>query len=230
MTSSAFALLHEDERLWAIAKPAGMVVNRPDTRQHPSVLDALPVGARLVHRLDRDTTGVLIVAKSRAVATELSAAFAERRVEKQYWAVVTLPRFGANPLASARWVEAPIGRDPRRPQARAVRSDGQPARTQFLPRAILGPVAWVEARPETGRTHQLRVHLSHLGCPILGDGLYGGGTTVCLDDATPFEVSSMMLHARRISFRLQGQSYAIEAPAPDAMRRLGTLGLSADLR
>jgi len=172
-----------------IDKPAGLPLDpgRPRPGQaggqppKPSLADWLPLlqlGRRHppqpVHRLDTDTAGCLVLGRTRPSLGALGALFADRRAEKTYWAVVT-----GIPGAAAGTLDAPLRKTSTAAQGwrMEVHPGGQPARTAWR---VLGtappgqpPMAWLELRPATGRTHQLRVHCAHLGCPILGDPLYG---------------------------------------------------------
>ncbi|MCS6970013.1 MAG: RluA family pseudouridine synthase [Planctomycetota bacterium] len=182
------SVLHEDEHLLVVDKPAGMVVHPAIGHTRGTLVNALLwrwPDARsggeawrpgLVHRLDAETSGVICVARSAEALAFLQAAFAERRVRKQYLALCA-----GRPRADVLRCEAPIGRDPRDFRKRAVRRLGEgearEAETLFLVRARGDGYSVVEARPRTGRTHQIRVHLAHLGHPVLADPLYGRSRT-----------------------------------------------------
>lgn len=162
------SLLFEDDELLVVDKPAGWAVNVSETSDRMSIAEHFADrDARVVHRLDLGTTGVLVLAKGPDVARALSAAFAARTVDKRYWAVVE-----GDGLSGV--FDAPIGRDRRRPRARAVTRSGQAAETRVQTLGASGGLALVEAELITGRTHQIRVHVSHAGQPLLGDTLYGG--------------------------------------------------------
>lgn len=200
-------VLYEDAELIVLDKAPGDHLNETETSARPALVERIP-GAFVVHRLDRDTSGVVALAKSAVVAERLSAAFRERRVGKSYLAVVEgSPEDGE--------LTDPIGLDKRRPRARRVRADGQRAHTTLRVLGRRGPLALVEAVPHTGRTHQIRVHVAHHGWPILGDRLYGGPMVVRLDDAV-LEVPRTLLHARRLE--LPGWP-PFEAPVPDDLAR-----------
>lgn len=167
-------ILFEDEAWLVVSKPSGVAVSATETSAAETVEEHFSDrDARVVHRLDRGTTGVLVLGKGTAAAAELSRAFADRRVEKRYEALVE----GQPPDG---WVKAALGPDKRRPRAQRVHPSGKAAETELKTLATRDGLAWVEARPRTGRTHQIRVHLAHLGAPILGDVLYGGPTAVRL--------------------------------------------------
>ncbi|GIW12968.1 MAG: putative RNA pseudouridine synthase [Tepidiforma sp.] len=175
-------VLYEDEYLAAIDKPAGLAVHGAPGDAGPSVagwwLVRLGDSARefdaerpgIVHRLDKDTSGIMLLAKTPAAQAALSRAFEERRVKKTYVAVVDgVP---AQPRAV---IEAPIDRDPRDRTRMAVTARGRPARTEYAVVASDGRRSVLEVRPETGRTHQIRVHLAAIGTPVSHDAVYGTG-------------------------------------------------------
>lgn len=205
-------ILHRDDDLLALDKPAGLAVQGgPGVRRHlDRMLDALRLGAperpRLVHRLDRDTTGVLLLARNREAARHCTRAFREGGVEKTYWALVRgrpRPSSGTVDLALAK---AGAGGDRR---AVAV-PQGRSARTAYRTLAAAGGVAWVEFRPSTGRTHQIRAHAAALGCPVLGDARYG--------DAEE-RGGPLQLHAREIALAApDGLTVRIVAPLSETMR------------
>lgn len=206
--------LHEDDELIVFDKPSGLAVH-PGTRTSGD-LDTLLAkcvdgdGERplLVHRLDKDTSGLLIAAKRRAGAKRLGAAFAARDVEKVYLAIVRgvpEPRAGRITVALKK-VATPKG-------GRMVAADGDPdGLTAVTAYEVLevrdgATAALVALRPETGRQHQLRAHADHIGHPILGDRLYGS--------ANP--APRLLLHAHRLAFRdAEGRPRSFEAPVPEA--------------
>ena len=168
---------YEDEHLFVIDKPAGLVVHpgagNPDGTlvnallYRDPALAALP-RAGIVHRLDKDTSGVMVVARTLQAQTALVAQLAERDVHRQYLAVVS----GA--LVSGGTADAAIDRHPRDRLRMTVREDGRDAVTHFRLRERFHAHTLLECRLETGRTHQIRVHMQHLKHPIVGDSLYGG--------------------------------------------------------
>jgi 23S rRNA pseudouridine955/2504/2580 synthase len=143
-----------------------------------------------VHRLDRDTSGLLIVAKTAAAAAKLTEAFRRQRVGKLYWALVV-----GRPPETQGWIDQPLAKQPGRGGERVAASEaGVPARTLYRVVARAGKVAtWLALKPLTGRTHQLRAHAALLGTPIVGDGKYGGAKAH--PDGAP---KGLMLHAREI--------------------------------
>ncbi|GEJ59466.1 RluA family pseudouridine synthase [Anaeromyxobacter diazotrophicus] len=205
-------LLYADEHLVAVDKPP-FVPAQPtlttDRGALPELVASL-VGApvTVVHRLDRETSGVTVLARTRAAAAALSEAFRTGQPEKTYLALAA--RAPAPPDGR---LEAPLGPDPARPGRRAVLAAGEPAATRYRTlRAGPSGAALVECRPETGRTHQIRVHLAHLGAPLLGDPRYGGPRRV-LETSVP----RVLLHARRLLLPhpATGAPLAFEAPLPE---------------
>jgi 23S rRNA pseudouridine1911/1915/1917 synthase len=204
-------LLFADEAVAVVDKPSGVAAQPTLTtdRGHLPELVAALTGAAaiLVHRLDRETSGVTILARTAGAARTLADAFRDGTPEKTYLALCARA-----PEPPDGRIDAPLGKDPRHPGRRAVLPDGQEAATRYRTLAVgPGGAALVEARPETGRTHQIRVHLAHLGAPLLGDSRYGGPRMVG-DVAVP----RVMLHALRleVGHPVTGQRMAFEAPVP----------------
>jgi 23S rRNA pseudouridine1911/1915/1917 synthase len=207
-------LVYADQDLVAVDKPAG-VPSQPTLTSDQGTLPELVAGllgapVTLVHRLDRETSGVTVLARSAAAAASLAEAFRTGTPEKTYLALCA--RAPAPPDGR---IDAPLGRDPARAGLRRVDRGGDPAATRY--RTLRqGPLAaLVEARPETGRTHQIRVHLAHLGAPLLGDPRYGGPRRV-----GEIAVPRVMLHARRLELDhpATGARLVLEAPVPDDFR------------
>ena len=196
-----FEILYEDEDLAVIYKPAGIVVHPApghldDTLVHGLLLKLRSlsgVGGELrpgiVHRLDKDTSGVMLVAKNDFAHKKLTQDFKERRVEKEYLAIV----YGRLTQKEGT-LDFPIGRHPVQRKKMAVVKEGRQALTKYKVLKLFKKATLVLAKPLTGRTHQLRVHFSHIGHPILGDPIYGG-----LKPDVP-RPERLMLHAYRISF------------------------------
>jgi 23S rRNA pseudouridine1911/1915/1917 synthase len=198
----ALDVIYQDQDLAAINKPPGMVAHPTATLRTGTVVNALlgrmplskeglqdPSDAAyrpgIVHRLDKDTSGVMVVAKNEAAHRHLSNSFKKRFAEKEYVAIVV----GA--VQDGVTVDAPIGRHPVRRQSMTVGGENaKSATTRFRVIAELAGFSLVKARPVTGRTHQIRVHLAHLGAPILGDALYGRESGA---------ISRQALHAYRLS-------------------------------
>ncbi len=207
----ALRIVHEDETLIVIDKPAGLVVhpgagNRAGTLQnallhHAPELAAVP-RAGIVHRLDKDTTGLLVVAKTIPAQTDLVRQLAARTVKREYAALV------AGDLARSGTVDAPIGRHPTRRTTMAVVATGRPARTHYDVVERFGIVTLLACRLETGRTHQIRVHLASLGHPLVGDPAYGKRSAI--------RFGRQALHAARLTLvhPLTGALCTWESPLP----------------
>ncbi len=227
-------IVHEDRDLFAINKPPGLVVhpgagNRAHTLQNALLaLDprlALVPRAGLVHRLDRATSGLLVVARTVEAHARLVAALAAREIERRYLAIC------AGVMTGGRTIDEPIGRHRTLRTRMAVRSDGRPAVTHVRVVRRFRAHTFVEAELETGRTHQIRVHLAHVGYPILGDPVYGGRRRIP-PAAGPalLEALGVMqrqaLHAARLQLMhpRTGRVMRWEAPLPADMQRvLGAL-------
>ncbi|HZD25986.1 MAG TPA: RluA family pseudouridine synthase, partial [Alphaproteobacteria bacterium] len=215
------AVLHRDDAVLAINKPAGLAVQGGSgtSRHLDAMLDALRFGARerprLVHRLDKDTSGVLLLGRTARAAAALARAFQARGCEKLYWAIVCglpLPRRGR--------IDAPLAKQGGRGGERVQIDDeeGRRAVTDYaVIDAALKQAAWLALRPLTGRTHQLRAHCLVLGTPILGDGKYGGRAAFI----PGLELDRQLhLHARAIAIaHPNGGILRVEAPLPPHFRR-----------
>jgi 23S rRNA pseudouridine1911/1915/1917 synthase len=204
-------LVYADQELVAVDKPAGVPSQPTLTSDQGTLPDLVArlLGApvTLVHRLDRDTSGVTVLARSAAAAAALAEAFRTGTPEKTYLALCA-----RSPAPPDGRIDAPLGKDPARAGLRRVDRGGDAAATRY--RTLRhGPLAaLVEARPETGRTHQIRVHLAHLGAPLLGDPRYGGPRRV-----GEVAIPRVMLHARRleIDHPTTGARLVLEAPVPE---------------
>jgi 23S rRNA pseudouridine1911/1915/1917 synthase len=206
------SVVYEDEAVLVLDKPAGLVVHPAPGHPAGTLVNAVLAHAPgvemngthrpgIVHRLDKDTSGLIVVAKTDAARLDLVGQFADRRVLKEYLALV----LGYPPATAT--IDAPIGRDPRRRQRMAVAPGGRPAQTDVTTIETLHGCALVRARPHTGRTHQIRVHLAALGHPIVGDAVYGpGGALVVAQgpNRPPRRLTAprQFLHAARLGFRL----------------------------
>jgi 23S rRNA pseudouridine1911/1915/1917 synthase len=216
--AAPLTVLYQDERLIAVNKQAGVHVNETETSEVRSLVEHL--GAFAVHRLDRDTTGVVVLAKDAEAAELLSLEFRERRVEKLYLAVTAgAPEEGI--------IDRPLGPDPKRPRARTIRDDGKPATTKIRVLATSGDAALVTAEPYTGRTHQIRVHLRSAGTPIAGDLTYGGPAALRIGGAV-VRPERMLLHARSLKLSFSGRVLCFEAPLPEDFQALAEHGLAFD--
>ena len=229
-------VLHEDADLIVVNKPAGMSTHPGAGHDTGTLVNALlahcgdslsGIGDALrpgiVHRLDRDTTGVLVAAKSELAHQSLSKQFHDHTASRRYHALA----WGAVPALTIR---ARIARDPRERKRFAVTEDesaGRHATTHVTPLEPLGTATLIECRLETGRTHQIRVHLSHEGFPLVGDALYGGARVPAavkqggLRDAAA-RAGRQMLHARLLGFEHPRTHEHLEltAPLPPDMERL----------
>jgi 23S rRNA pseudouridine1911/1915/1917 synthase len=212
------AIVFEDDDVIVVDKPAALVVHPGAGGPIPTLVAGLlahdpaiaqvgdPERPGIVHRLDKGTSGLLVVARSARAYEDLVAQLAGRTVGREYLAVVE------GHLANDRGVvEAPIGRSRRRPTMQAVTADGRPARTRYtVERRADEPIAAsvVQCRLDTGRTHQIRVHLSAIGHPVVGDDRYGAEHVGLI--ARP------ALHARRLSFEhpATGETMSFESPLP----------------
>ncbi len=208
-------VIHREDDVIVLNKPPGLAVQGGTgvSRHLDAMLDALQFDAaerpRLVHRLDRDTSGVLVLARNAFAATKLADAFRGRDAQKTYWAlVVGVPKTQSGRISSEIAKRGAPGRE----RMEDADGDGKRAITDYAVIEVAGKeVAWLELHPRTGRTHQLRVHCKTLGTPILGDGKYGGAGAFI--DGLP-EGRTLHLHAR-----------ALEIPHP----RGGMLRVRADL-
>lgn len=206
-------IVYQDEWLAVVDKPAGLLVHPAPGQPGPTLVDALagllgggadPARPGIVHRLDRDTSGLLVVARSDEAHTALSRAIAEREVRREYEALVE-----GCPSSRAGTIDAPLGRDHRSPE-RVVVGGRRPrsAVTHFEVRERVGRDALLDVRLETGRTHQIRAHLAAIGHPICGDPTYGRSGRHGLE--------RQYLHARRLSFAhpADGRPISLESPLP----------------
>ena len=213
-------VIYEDDEVLAFNKPSGLAVQggTKTTRHVDRLLSAWGEGTerpRLVHRLDRDTSGVLLLGKTPAAAARLSGAFAKRRAEKTYWALVV-----GKPLPMEGIIELPLmkaGIGDREMVLPAPPKDprAETAETEYVTISRAGPrAAWLALRPHTGRTHQLRAHMKAIGHPILGDPKYGDEASAALSQGL-----KLQLHARRIELpHPSGGRLVVEAPLSPEMK------------
>jgi 23S rRNA pseudouridine1911/1915/1917 synthase len=212
-------IAYEDAEIIVVDKPAGLVVHPgagvPDRTlmngllAHAPQLGAVP-RAGIVHRLDKDTSGLLVVAKTVEAQANLAQQLAERSVRRVYLALVQ----GDPPASGA--IDAPVGRDSRARTRMAVTHRGKPARTRYRVLERYGRAALVECRLETGRTHQIRVHFQHIRHPLVGDTVYRRGTRHGIT------FPRQALHATELSLKhpKTGEVMTWRAPVPRDMKRL----------
>jgi 23S rRNA pseudouridine1911/1915/1917 synthase len=214
-------IIFENEDLLVIDKPAGMVVHPAAGHRTGTLVGAVLAHSPevngvgeierpgIVHRLDKDTSGLILVAKNAATQRHLQQSFALRHTEKTYLALVA----GRPPTPEGR-IETPIGRDPSHRQRMAVvpPSRGREAVTLYHTRERFPESTLLEVHPLTGRTHQIRVHLAFIGCPVVGDSVYGKRAS----SAGP-SAARQMLHAWRLRIALPGEDEPreFEAPLPE---------------
>jgi 23S rRNA pseudouridine1911/1915/1917 synthase len=209
-------IAYQDEHLLVIDKGPGLVVHparghREDTLAQllaPLIAGGEPERAGIVHRLDRDTSGLLVVSRSQEAHRLLQAALAERLIEREYLALVE-----GRPPARTGTIEAPIGRDPRVRTRMAV--DGlspREARTHFTLERALAGTSLLRLRLDTGRTHQIRVHLQAIGHPVCGDPEYGTPGMLGLD--------RQFLHATRLAFQhpMTGEPIEVRSSLPEDLQ------------
>lgn len=218
---------YEDADLAVVAKPAGLVVHAGAGVRGPTLVDALraagmplapadtPERPGIVHRLDRGTSGLLVVAKSARAREGLIASFQRREVGREYWALVE-----GVPDPPRATIDAPLARSKANRTRFAVDPAGRPAVTHYDVVAVHGPAAELSVRLETGRTHQVRVHLAAVGHPVLGDRTYGAsalGARAGLDRPA--------LHAARLTLDhpVTGERVAVAEPLPDELRAARTM-------
>lgn len=216
-------VVYEDQDVIVINKPRGMVVHPAAGHWSGTLVNALlwhcqdlsgingQLRPGIVHRLDRDTTGLLMVAKNDQSHQELARQIKERSVNRRYLALVH-----GNIVEPAGMVDAPIGRDPWDRQRMAVNPrNGKPALTRYTVRKRYGDFTLVECKLETGRTHQIRVHMAFLGHPVAGDPKYGPRKAA-------FDLQGQLLHAYLLGFAhpRSGQYLEFTAPLPEDMERV----------
>lgn len=217
-----FGVAFADEHLLVVDKPAGVVVHPARGHREGTLAQALagqakggedPARAGIVHRLDRDTSGLLVVARSQEVHRRLKAALADRRIEREYLALVE-----GRPPARTGTIDAAIGRDRRVRTRMSIDSDDpRQARTHFASERALADTTLLRVRLDTGRTHQIRVHFQAIGHPVCGDREYGTGGCLGLE--------RQFLHAARLAFDhpISGERVDVTSPLPtdlaDALER-----------
>lgn len=219
------SVVFEDEDLVVVDKPAGMVVHPAPGNWSGTLVNALlgrgqeladgggPERAGLVHRLDKETSGLLVVAKTDRALKSLSGQIAARTVKRRY-AALSWGHLDADKMT----VDKPIGRDPNDRTRMSVQADGRPARTDFTRLGRFDSVDLLRAELHTGRTHQIRVHLACIGHPVVGDDTYGGGGGRRLVDLPP---KRHFLHAAWLVFThpVSGARMEMRSPLPEDLRR-----------
>jgi len=224
-------IVYEDEILVVVNKPAPLLCHPTDRVQNNTVTSILKrqfpdLRLHLIHRLDRETSGALLLAKDPETARKLAGLFRSRRVDKEYLALV----FG-RPAWRRMTVDAPLGREGLDIKVRQAVGAGSAARTDFERLLTRGGITLVRARPRTGRLHQIRAHLAHLGHPVLGDKLYVGRgelylkavrRTLAPQDIERLGAPRQMLHSHRLRLPhpAAGRELAVTAPLPEDFRRL----------
>lgn len=230
-----FRVLYEDAALMVVDKPAGLVVHpgagNPDAtlenglRHHAPALAELPRSG-LLHRLDKDTSGLLLVAKTLAACERLQHDLQQHQIRREYRAIVH------GVMTAGGEVDAPLGRHPVQRLRMAVVADGREARTHYRVLARFAAHSFIALRLETGRTHQIRVHMAHIGFPVLGDPLYGGrprppaGADAALID-TLRGLRRQALHAAALGFQHPQSGEWLEFAAPLPAELLAVLGALA---
>lgn len=215
------AILYEDADLLVVDKPAGLVIHPAYKHPDGTLFDAVSAyvqtrGAAkpcLLHRLDKDTSGAILLAKTESARRHLVRQFEQRTIRKTYLALVS----GTLHPASGQ-IDAPLRRDPLDRRRMHIDPQGAPARTEYHTLTSLKPgCALVELHPITGRMHQLRVHLAAQGTPIVGDTLYAGP-----DHWAPLAPSRQCLHAHALSFQhpSTGTNLRVVSPVPEDMQAI----------
>ncbi len=218
------SVVYEDEALLVVDKPAGMVVHPAPGNWSGTLVNALlgrggslstegePERAGMVHRLDKETSGLLVVAKTDRSHRILSAAIAARRVVRRY-AVMTWGHISTDALT----IDKPIARDPRDRKRMAIVNKGRPAKTDLIRLARFDAGDLLRAHLHSGRTHQIRVHLASIGHPVMGDDVYGGGGGRRVAGLPP---RRHFLHAAWLAFNhpVTGESLDFRSPLPEDLR------------
>jgi 23S rRNA pseudouridine1911/1915/1917 synthase len=242
-------ILYQDEAILVLNKPPHLTVHPGAGQRHGTLVSALlhlspdrlsSVGGSerpgIVHRLDKDTSGVIVIARTDAAHRNLSKQFHDRVVSKRYVAITDRV-----PKKKKGVIEKPLGRHPKDRKRQAVVEGGRASKTGYEVTEAFARHAFVELRPETGRTHQIRVHLKSLGTPIIADATYGRGTSFTTHDAgLPSEpgaepevlLERQALHAARLELvhPLSGERVVFEAPLPADMQACLTALRKAHLK
>jgi 23S rRNA pseudouridine1911/1915/1917 synthase len=212
--TAAVRVVHLDDSLAVIDKPAGLMVHPAPGHSGPTLVDELadvlggggdPTRPGIVHRLDRDTSGLMLVARTDEAHRRLAAMIERREVSRTYLALVV-----GRMRSRSGTIDAPLGRDYRSPERRAVRGRGaREARTHFRVLELLPGDSYVEVRLETGRTHQIRAHFAAIGHPVVGDPTYGA--------ARRHGLGRQFLHSARLGFHhpFVDEQLDFESPLPE---------------
>ncbi len=217
----ALDIIYEDEHILAINKPSGMVVHPAPGSPRSTFVNALlfycdsleeggdPLRPGIVHRLDKETSGLLLAAKTREAHLKLSSQFAERLLEKKYLAI-------AYGRVAPQMIESPIGRHPVRRKEMAAVASGRAAKSAIEVLGYQDGLSLLSVRIFTGRTHQIRVHLKHIGAPVLGDAVYGN-TKI----NAKYKAARQMLHAHTLRFNhpITQKPLELTAPPPDDFQK-----------
>jgi 23S rRNA pseudouridine1911/1915/1917 synthase len=221
------SVIFEDDYILALNKPAGWVVNDSETAHGNPTLQSYiesnynfetshkkELRSGIVHRLDKPTSGIILIAKSDDLFYELQKQFAERQIEKTYVALVH-----GKVEPSEGIINEPVGRLPWKRTNFGVLPEGREAITNYKALKYIKDYTFVELHPKTGRTHQLRVHMKHMGNPIVGDHLYAG-RKIAKSDLKEF--GRLMLHAKSIEFThpITKKIMKLEAPLPEGLQSL----------
>ncbi|MGH8630384.1 MAG: 23S rRNA pseudouridine(1911/1915/1917) synthase RluD [Burkholderiales bacterium] len=221
----ALNVVHEDESILVIDKPPGLVVHPGSGNWSGTMLNALLAHvpalaglarAGIVHRLDKDTSGLLVVAKTPTAQTDLVRQLQARTMGREYLAIVH------GEVARAGTVDAPVGRHPVARTRMAVVARGRPAATHYRPLEHRAQWSYLRCQLETGRTHQIRVHLSSIGHPLIGDPVYRKGRVAASLPQEARDFPRQALHAARLSLShpQEGMAMSWDSPLPADMRRL----------
>ena len=220
-----FGIIYEDDSLAVIDKPAGLIVHCTETMVSGTLVNGLlyrmkslstvggPMRRGIVHRLDRDTSGVMVIAKTDEAHINLMKKFERRKIKKQYVALVHGTAFGER-----KEIDLPVTRSPHNRKLMTARSgEGRPSFTVVEPLERFDAVTLVKVSPATGRTHQIRVHLSAVGHPVVADKQYGGRS---MQRRPTFGMKRQALHAARLGFEhpSTGEWVEFEAPLPEDMQ------------
>ncbi len=217
----SFTIAYQDEHLLVVDKPVGLTIHPGPGHNSDTLVNGLLVDypeirevgeaerPGIVHRIDRDTSGLLVVARTQAAYELLSEMIRERRVRRVYTALVR-----GGPETDEGVIDAPLGRDPRNRQRQAIVDDGREARTRFRVLERLTRTTLMELVLDTGRTHQIRIHLSSIGNPVVGDGMYGRASR------GPGGLNRQFLHASTLAFKhpISGETMQLDSPLPEDLQ------------